>query len=99
MAILTFLSNLQKHRKYVLEVITMVTAVIPVRAGSRRLKNKNIMPFANENLLTHKIGQLKTVASIDAIVVSSDSDEMLQMAKDCGVKVHKRAIEYCDEKT
>jgi N-acylneuraminate cytidylyltransferase len=77
----------------------MVTAIIPVRAGSRRLKNKNIMPFANGNLLTYKIGQLKTVASIDAIVVSSDSDEMLQMAKDCGVKIHKRAIEYCDEKT
>jgi len=77
----------------------MITAVIPVRAGSRRLKNKNILPFADGNLLTYKIGQLKTVSSIDVIVVSSDSDEMLQMARNLGVKTHKRDIEYCDEKT
>jgi N-acylneuraminate cytidylyltransferase len=77
----------------------MFTAIIPVRAGSRRLKNKNILPFADGNLLTYKISQLRKVCSIDAIVVSSDSDEMLQMANDCGVKTHKQAAEYCDEQT
>jgi N-acylneuraminate cytidylyltransferase len=77
----------------------MFTAIIPVRAGSRRLKNKNIMPFADGNLLTYKISQLKLVKSIDTIVVSSDSEEMLQMAKDHDVKTHKRTEEYCDEKT
>jgi N-acylneuraminate cytidylyltransferase len=85
--------------KNVLEVMAMFTAIIPVRAGSRRLKNKNIMPFGGKNLLTYKISQLKTVKSIDAIVVSSDSEEMLQMARDMGVQTHKRADEYCDEKT
>ena len=76
-----------------------ITAVIPVRAGSRRLKNKNVMPFGNSNLLIHKIEQLKQVKEIDKIVVSSDSDLMLDMAKSCGVETHKRAPEYCDEKT
>lgn len=57
-----------------------ITAVIPVRAGSRRLPNKNILPFGNSNLLVHKIRQLNQVKSIDTIVVSSDSDEMLNMA-------------------
>ena len=57
------------------------------------------MPFANGNLLTYKISQLKLVPSIDTIVVSSDSEEMLQMAKAHAVKTHKRAEEYCDEKT
>lgn len=76
-----------------------VVAVIPVRAGSRRLPNKNILPFGGSNLLVHKIRQLKQVPSVDSVVVSSDSDIMLQMAQDEGVLTHKRAPEYCDEKT
>lgn len=76
-----------------------ITAIIPVREGSRRLKNKNIAPFAGSNLLLFKISQLKQVSQIDRIVVSSDSDRMLAMAKQAGVYTHKRAPEYCDEKT
>jgi N-acylneuraminate cytidylyltransferase len=77
----------------------MFTVVIPVRKGSRRLKNKNIMPFASGNLLTYKIKQLQSVQEIENIVVSSDSDEMLEMAQELGVNIHKRAEEYCDERT
>jgi len=76
-----------------------VTAVIPVRAGSKRLPNKNILPFGDSNLLIHKIRQLKEVNGIDNIVVSSDSDEMLNMALKEGIYIHKRALEYADEKT
>lgn len=78
-----------------------ITAIIPVREGSQRLKNKNIQPFGKnvENLLTHKIEQLKQVKEISKIVVSSDSDVMLGMALSRGVEAHKRAPEYCDEKT
>lgn len=75
------------------------SAIIPVRAGSRRLPNKNILPFGDSNLLINKIRQLKRVPMIDEIVVSSDSDLMLKMAKDEGVFSHKRPIEYADEKT
>tara|TARA_Y100000590_G_C15389396_1_gene889473 strand:+ start:79 stop:756 length:678 start_codon:yes stop_codon:yes gene_type:complete len=75
------------------------TAVIPVRAGSRRLKDKNISKFANSNLLENKIDILKKVNLIDNIVVSSDSDLMLDMALKKNVKTHKRAVEFCDEKT
>jgi N-acylneuraminate cytidylyltransferase len=77
----------------------MFTAIIPVRKGSIRLTNKNIMPFAGENLLTYKIKQLQSVPEIDSIVVSSDSNEMLEMARELRVNTHKRADEYCDERT
>jgi N-acylneuraminate cytidylyltransferase len=87
------------HCTNILEVYQMFTAIIPVRAGSRRFKNKNIMPFTDGNLLTYKTSQLKLVKSIETIVVSSDSEEMLQMAKSHGIKTHKRVEEYCDEKT
>ena len=76
-----------------------ITAIIPVREGSRRLKNKNVAPFAGTNLLINKINQLKQVPEITNIVVSSDSELMLQMAKSQGVVTHKRAPEFCDEKT
>lgn len=84
-----------------------ITAVIPVRAGSVRLPNKNILPFGDSNLLVHKIRQLKQVKGISSILVSSDSDEMLEMAtienlndeQNVFVQVHKRSKEYCDEKT
>ena len=49
-----------------------ITAVIPVREGSTRLKNKNVAPFAGTNLLINKINQLKEVKEISRIVVSSD---------------------------
>lgn len=77
----------------------VITAVIPVRAGSRRLPNKNILPFANSNLLIHKIRQLKQVKEINKIVVSTDSEEMINMAIDEGVDYQKRPYEYCDEKS
>jgi CMP-N,N'-diacetyllegionaminic acid synthase len=75
------------------------TAVIPVREGSRRLPGKNVQPFGDSNLLINKILQLKSCKFIDEIVVSSDSDKMLEMGKEQGVQTHKRAIEYCDEVT
>ena len=61
-------------------MIMSITAVIPVREGSRRLKNKNVAPFAGTNLLINKINQLKQVKEVSDIVVSSDSETMLAMA-------------------
>ncbi len=45
-----------------------ITAIIPVRAGSTRLKNKNVAPFAGTNLLVNKINQQKQVKEINRIV-------------------------------
>ena len=67
-----------------------LTAIIPVRAGSQRVKNKNIKPFANTTLLDIKIETLKKVQGIDDIIVSSDSQEMLKIAEEHNVNVHVR---------
>ena len=69
-------------------------AVVPVRAGSQRVKDKNIKPFANSNLLTLKLQTLKNVANIDRIIVNSDSDDMLDIALNNGVSTHKRKDYY-----
>ena len=36
-----------------------LVAVVPIRKGSQRVKRKNFRPFADKNLLIHKIEKLK----------------------------------------
>ncbi|EAJ6141802.1 acylneuraminate cytidylyltransferase family protein [Campylobacter lari] len=74
-----------------------ITAVIPVKKNSSRLPGKNIKPFGNENLLTRKIRQVKSSNIADRIIVSSDSEEMLQMARDMGVEAILRPEEFSNE--
>jgi len=74
-----------------------ITALIPVKANSSRLPGKNTLPFGDSNLLLHKIEQLKQVKQITDIIVSSDSDEMLEMAAAAGVTVQKRPEQFANE--
>tara|TARA_B100001093_G_scaffold158253_2_gene150749 strand:+ start:68 stop:3286 length:3219 start_codon:yes stop_codon:yes gene_type:complete len=71
-----------------------ITAVIPVRSGSQRCKNKNIRKFGNTNLLKLKIEMLKKVKRVNEIIVSTDCDKMALVAKKLNVKVHKRDKYY-----
>ncbi len=74
-----------------------ITAIIPVKKNSTRLPNKNILPFGDSNLLVHKIRQLKAVEEVRTIVVSTDSEEMIQMAKNEGVQAYLRPEKFANE--
>ena len=76
-----------------------ITAVIPVRSGSTRCKNKNIREFGDTNLLKRKIETLKKIQEIDEIIVSSNCDEMLNIAVECCVKIDKRDEYYAQTNT
>lgn len=69
-------------------------AVIPVRKGSQRIPGKNLKPFSNTTLLEIKINQLKKIDAIDEIIVNSDWDEALEIAKKLNVSFHKRDLYY-----
>mgnify|MGYP001373642922 CR=1 FL=1 len=71
-----------------------ITALVPVRKGSQRVKNKNLKKFANTNLLRIKLESLIAVESIDKIVVSSDCEKMLSIASSMGVETHTREKYY-----
>jgi CMP-N-acetylneuraminic acid synthetase len=73
------------------------TAVIPVKKTSSRLPGKNLKAFGDENLLSRKIRQVKQSQIADRIVVSSNSEEMLEIAKKCGVDAIERPEKYADE--
>lgn len=71
-----------------------ITAIVPVRSGSQRIKNKNLKAFAGTNLLKIKLEMLKKIDIIDNIVVNSDSDEALSIASEYGVEQFKREDYY-----
>ncbi len=72
----------------------MITAVVPVRKGSVRVKNKNMRAFAGSNLLQIKLNTLKAVGLFDNIVVSTDSEAMMEVARKAGVDIHSRDPYY-----
>ena len=63
-----------------------IVALIPVREGSERIRNKNIVNFAGcKSLLDIKIDHLKQAECFDCIYISSDSDRAKQIAKEKGI--------------
>ena len=75
----------------------MMTAVVAVRAGSQRVKNKNLQDLGGVTLLERKLYNLLEVqikGYIDKIIVNSDSDEMLEIAENLYVEAHKREEYY-----
>lgn len=74
-----------------------VTAVIPIRSGSKRCKNKSIRKFYNTTLLELRINILKKVKNIDRIQVNSDCDIILKKAKELGVEIFKRDPIYSSD--
>lgn len=71
-----------------------VVAIIPVRKGSQRVPNKNFKPFANKSLLQIKIESLLQVPEIDEIVINTDSEIAIEMAKKYNIKYHRRESYY-----
>ena len=71
-----------------------ITAVIPIRKASQRDVGKNLRSFAGSNLLEIKIENLKKVKSIDEIIVNTDSEEAIEIAKKLNVSFHRREVYY-----
>ena len=72
----------------------VIKAVIPIRKGSQRVQNKNIRPFGDTTLLENKIKVLKEAGIFDDIIVNTDSEEAIEMARTSGVSWHRREPYY-----
>lgn len=64
-----------------------LVAVVPIRQGSARVKNKNFKPFAGSGkcLLEIKLDVLKQLPGIDEILVNTDSELAIDIARTYGV--------------
>lgn len=67
-----------------------IKALVAVRSGSQRVQNKNTRPFAGSSLLEIKLNQLLNIKLLDGVVVNSNDDLMLEIAKKAGCEVVKR---------
>lgn len=84
---------------YIIEIKTRyelkITAVIPCRKGSTRCKNKNLRKWGNTNLLQNKINILKESKYIDYILVNTDDDDAINIAKQNDILYFKRDDVLC----
>lgn len=62
-------------------------AVIPARAGSKGLPNKNIANCAGRPLIEWSISAAKSVSFIDEVLVSTDSEQIADTARRAGASV------------
>lgn len=71
-----------------------IKALVAVRSGSLRVKNKNTRPFANSNLLQIKLEQLLRIPILDGIILNTSDEDMLSLGKKLGIECVKRDPYY-----
>ena len=64
-----------------------LVALIPARAGSKRLPGKNIRRLAGHPLMAYTIGAALASGIFADVIVSTDSDEYAQVARHYGASV------------
>lgn len=77
----------------------MALALIPARAGSKGIPNKNLAPLGDKPLLHYTIEAAKQAACVDSIVLSSDGDAILEYGRTQGIKVLQRPKELALDST
>lgn len=65
----------------------MNLAVIPARGGSKRIPRKNIKDFCGKPMLAYSIQLAKKCEIFDDVIVSTDDDEIAQLAIELGANV------------
>jgi len=74
-----------------------ILSIIPARAGSKGLPRKNIIDFAGKPLIAWTIEASINSKYITKTIVSSDSYEILEIAKDYGANIIKRPLDLATD--
>ena len=72
-------------------------ALIPARGGSKRVPRKNIIPFFNHPLLAYTIAAAINSGLFNRIVVSTDDEEISDVAVSHGAEVIERPAELAND--
>ena len=72
--------------------------VIPARGGSKRIPRKNIKLFHGRPMIAYSIQAALDSGLFDAVVVSTDDDEIAAVARDCGAETpFMRPVELAND--
>ena len=74
-----------------------VQAIVLARGGSKGIPGKNIIDFCGQPLITWTIEQCLQSALVDKVWVSSDSKEILDIARDSGSETIQRPDEFSND--
>ena len=75
-----------------------ILAIIPARGGSKGLKNKNILSLLGHPLIAYSIKSALDSEKINRVLVSTDSEEIAEVAKLYGAEVpFMRPVEYAQD--
>ena len=67
--------------------MTGVIAIIPARAGSKSILDKNIASLSNHPLIAFSVAAAKLSTEIDRVIVSTDSEQYAKLAIKYGAEV------------
>ena len=81
---------IQKDQKLNIKQIKMIPAILIGRGGSVGLPNKNILPILSRPLMSYPLLAAKNSKYVDKVFVSTDSQEIMNVAKKLGAEVIDR---------
>ena len=77
-----------------------IIAIIPARGGSKSIPRKNVLLFKGKPLIAWPIELAKSIPVIDRVIVTTDDDEIIEVANKYGAEVlFKRPIELAKDDT
>lgn len=83
-----------------MDIPMKMMGLIPARSGSKGVPRKNIRPLAGKPLIAWTIEQALASGCLDRVVVSTDSREIAEIAKDVGAEVpFMRPVELAADET
>lgn len=78
--------------------MTRIIALIPARAGSKRVANKNVRPLNGHPLIAYTIAAALTSGVFARVIVSTDSEAIAAIARHYGAEVpFLRPAEYATD--
>jgi N-acylneuraminate cytidylyltransferase len=64
-----------------------VLALVPARGGSKSIPRKNLKPLGGHPLIAWSLAAAQAAERVDAVVVSTDDEEIAELARDYGADV------------
>lgn len=74
-----------------------VLAIIPARGGSKGVPGKNIKSLGGKPLIAHAIECAKKCIKVTRTIVTTDSDEILEIALSFGAEIIKRPVSLAED--
>ncbi|SDL48107.1 N-acylneuraminate cytidylyltransferase [Modicisalibacter muralis] len=74
-----------------------IVAIVPARGGSKRLPRKNILPLAGKPLIQWTLDAAKASGVISLVVVTTDDDDVLDIADRARVETIRRPDELASD--